>query len=384
MIKQKKGLNCQLILFDKRNTLAKWLHPLFNYKVKSYQKMNQNQVNPPNLFTYATKELSQDAFICWLAAWADTAYKKEYPLLQETSRRFIASLFDGTDTLIPNYDSIKIHRQVGNVGTQIKIDVVIELLHKKEAINCIIIEDKINSKVDNPLNEYRKIILEHKNFNYTEAQIICRIIKTGFDGRKASKSGFLYYGKEELFTVLQKGIDAGIENNIFKDFYDKQKQEIDSVNKFKTTPFVDWGDDERKGLAIYLYQSKKLKHKNWESELFNANKVDSFWFEKVYVLDALLHIALYPKKREIQFRLWTNSKAESVSKRTAVFEILKEKFSNNGIKLKHSYTSGESLRLAFYPTPDDIFKVHDNGLLDLAHLENKLVFLGELIQECGS
>ena len=25
----------------------------------------------PNLFDYATKELSQDAFFCWLLAWAD-------------------------------------------------------------------------------------------------------------------------------------------------------------------------------------------------------------------------------------------------------------------------------------------------------------------------
>jgi hypothetical protein len=25
----------------------------------------------PNLFDYATSELSQDAFVCWLAAWAD-------------------------------------------------------------------------------------------------------------------------------------------------------------------------------------------------------------------------------------------------------------------------------------------------------------------------
>ncbi|MFD2933106.1 hypothetical protein [Spirosoma flavum] len=26
----------------------------------------------PNLFTYATSELSQDAFICWLAAWVNS------------------------------------------------------------------------------------------------------------------------------------------------------------------------------------------------------------------------------------------------------------------------------------------------------------------------
>jgi len=28
----------------------------------------------PNLFNYATKELSQDAFFAWLARWADASF----------------------------------------------------------------------------------------------------------------------------------------------------------------------------------------------------------------------------------------------------------------------------------------------------------------------
>lgn len=31
----------------------------------------------PNLFSIATKELSQDAFITWLLQWADDKYKKK-------------------------------------------------------------------------------------------------------------------------------------------------------------------------------------------------------------------------------------------------------------------------------------------------------------------
>lgn len=37
----------------------------------------------PNLFTYATSELSQDAFICWLAAWADPKFKDADPALHQ-------------------------------------------------------------------------------------------------------------------------------------------------------------------------------------------------------------------------------------------------------------------------------------------------------------
>ena len=30
----------------------------------------------PNLFSHGTSELSQDAFICWLAEWANQSIKK--------------------------------------------------------------------------------------------------------------------------------------------------------------------------------------------------------------------------------------------------------------------------------------------------------------------
>ena len=48
-------------------------------------------MNAPNLFDFATGELSQDAFVCWLAAWADpgcreanglAAYNKHGALLE--------------------------------------------------------------------------------------------------------------------------------------------------------------------------------------------------------------------------------------------------------------------------------------------------------------
>ena len=35
----------------------------------------------PNLFTYATAELLQDAFLCWLLAWADPSYRATDPTL---------------------------------------------------------------------------------------------------------------------------------------------------------------------------------------------------------------------------------------------------------------------------------------------------------------
>ena len=40
-----------------------------------------------NLFDFATKELSQDAFLCWLINWLN--YKKENIELYNTAKKFI-------------------------------------------------------------------------------------------------------------------------------------------------------------------------------------------------------------------------------------------------------------------------------------------------------
>jgi hypothetical protein len=42
-------------------------------------------MQPPNLFDFATSELSQDAFICWLASWADPSYRDDDEALHATA-----------------------------------------------------------------------------------------------------------------------------------------------------------------------------------------------------------------------------------------------------------------------------------------------------------
>ena len=46
----------------------------------------------PNLFSIATKELSQDAFITWLLQWADDSFMKENQSLCTAGKEFIKKL----------------------------------------------------------------------------------------------------------------------------------------------------------------------------------------------------------------------------------------------------------------------------------------------------
>lgn len=103
-----------------------------------------------NLFTYATKELSQDAFICWLIA----NYNVEE--LQKESYRFLNLLMD-SDFVVGDIKHMTIKQQVK------KIDVVIDfwtsVSKSHDSHYVLVIEDKTTSSAhENQLLNYNKII----------------------------------------------------------------------------------------------------------------------------------------------------------------------------------------------------------------------------------
>ncbi len=87
-----------------------------------------------NLFEYATSELSQDAFICWLINWVN--YQDHDPNLHDLSKDFLNTLISKGNVKPPrNYQKVEIKRQYE------KIDVFVRVNDE----HVLIIEDKVNS-----------------------------------------------------------------------------------------------------------------------------------------------------------------------------------------------------------------------------------------------
>lgn len=70
----------------------------------------------PNIFKYATKELSQDAFFCWLLSWSEEKYRNIHPELFNRSRTFLSHIISedilGEDEAIT---SLKVMKQYKNI-----------------------------------------------------------------------------------------------------------------------------------------------------------------------------------------------------------------------------------------------------------------------------
>lgn len=99
------------------------------------------------LFKFATKELSQDAFICWCINWIN--YKKEVKgkknkeKLYDMSKNILDKILEKTKINSFNIDNVNIIRQFEN------IDITLVITTKTLEQYIVIIEDKVSGSLSN-------------------------------------------------------------------------------------------------------------------------------------------------------------------------------------------------------------------------------------------
>jgi len=274
----------------------------------------------PNIFEYATKELSQDAFFAWLLNWAnpkifpldDHKNKADNEKLHESAKDFIKFLLEKNEIKI---EEIKAGRgkdieewaenkksgiwhdlkknENGNFLEELKkyieldkldkltmkrkdicetlenIDIwaEIEVIDEIEQKYFIIIEDKILSvEHDYQLERYReatKILCKKIDHKY---KIVLVYLKTGSSDSiypEISTKKYRYVNRKRLLAVFNKEEYLQINNNIYSDFVMRIKSLEDSENE-KTKSFFEnhigiWNDDNWQGFYQYLELTENLK-----------------------------------------------------------------------------------------------------------------------------
>jgi len=166
-----------------------------------------------NLFTYATSELSQDAFICWCANWHNDDSK---PKLRELSHRFISLLSD-----IKEISSVAVYRQFN------KIDVLLVV----NDTTAIIVEDKtFTSEHDNQISKYNQILhkllgksgfLEIGGNRHKISDIKSVYLKTGNlypeDEANANLDDVIIITRKDMLSLLEDFVN---ESEIVRDYRD--------------------------------------------------------------------------------------------------------------------------------------------------------------------
>lgn len=218
-----------------------------------------NNINKPNIFDYAPSELSQDAFICWLLKHADPDIDIKDEKMVKTAQYFLNSLFEISGKKLPgDLQNLEIRKQVE------KIDVLV-LVNDK---NALIIEDKTNTKdhSDQLIGYLKKF--ENKYTEYKKDNILPIYFKTGDQSsyEDVKDKGYKVYKRNNFLNVLKYGIDLGISNRLFTDYYEYLLNIENEVNRYIDEPFYNWTDRSLIGLYKHLKEEINSDNCKWGYE----------------------------------------------------------------------------------------------------------------------
>ena len=178
-----------LTFFFKSKIILKKLHQekfsVYGNSVENF--WGGNFMKETNLFSYATSELSQDAFICWLMSHAKIANQNKNPEITKCALDFLHA--------IPKLNNAKniseIQRQY-SVG-KVRIDVLLIVDDYK-----VIIEDKISAvATDLQIQEQKNALIDE---GVQSDKIICVFYKTAEQCYKpAVDKNFFTFGVADNF-----------------------------------------------------------------------------------------------------------------------------------------------------------------------------------------
>lgn len=194
-----------------------------------------------NLFHWATSELSQDAFICWLLSFAKN--NGVNPQLEACAWDFIHS--------IPNLQNAK---QIINIERQVAVKIpgerrkgIIDILLTVN--DCkIIIEDKIYSPADDA--QMNKYVAALKAVG--EKNIIGVFYKPVSQCRFSQK--YFTFTRKVLFSIFNP-YKTKIDSDIFKNYLEYLEYFESEENAYKTLPISEWYGIRYHGFFQHLKDS---------------------------------------------------------------------------------------------------------------------------------
>lgn len=192
--------------------------------------MNIEKRGCPNLFNFATSELSQDAFIAWLAEWASPEFAQVDPGMHEQGRRFLEAL-------------------VGPVGVQRGLDGHVCVVMQRGRIDVCIevgdhtlvaIEDKTAGQLRHRQDE-RVEAAANKDVNAAGEpwkHIYLVYCKTGSDAvnEGPDKLRWRRFRRSDFLDVL----DPNHANALVREFREHLERMDDEIACFIETPIDQW------------------------------------------------------------------------------------------------------------------------------------------------
>lgn len=259
-------------------------------------------IKKPNLFNYATCELSQDAFICWLLTWAKPEFESLDLELHECGLNLIDSFFVKHSKKTPiSIDKIEIKKQDKQID-------VLCILNNKFAL---IIEDKTNTtNHSDQLNKYYNDVSQRGM--YLKEDIIPIYFKTGdqCSYENIEDKGYKVFHRIDFLKVLNEYNGS---NQILLDYREHLQSIQDRIVSYKTLPIKKW--EWESWIGFYIELQKHLKKCGWDYVANPSGGFLGFWWYFKEQIDCQLYLQL--EENKLCFKI----EVEDKSKRTTLRDL---------------------------------------------------------------
>lgn len=226
----------------------------------------------PNLFDFATSELSQDAFLCWLLSWAQPACRETHPSLHAVARALLDDCYRRAGATAPAHlSSLEIRRQEGGI----------DILCIVDTEWAILIEDKAGTRQrPGQLEKYRYHVTA--TLGFAAERVIPIYLQSGdqSDYREVEQQGFHAITRADLLGFLESaaGLQARETSDIFRDFSARLRRIEDGIQSYRHLPPDAWSRAWHPWKGFYSALQQQLREGHWDYVANPSGGFLGFWW----------------------------------------------------------------------------------------------------------
>jgi hypothetical protein len=325
----------------------------------------------PNLFHYATSELSQDAVLCWLLSWAKPEHKDD-GRLHWIGVELLTLIYTRAKVALPNaFTSVEVRKQAANID-------ILCIVNGKTAI---IIEDKTGSKQHSgQLARYKDYVFT--TLGFTADHVIPVYIQTGdeSDYNEVAKNGYLILGRADLLRILEgdNGVVARNESDIFDNFASRLRQIEDDVQSYRSLSLEKWTWNSWKG--FYSRIQGALGEGNWDYVSNPAGGFLGFWWHFRGSADCEVYLQIEQDK--FCFKIVVEPGEKRRDFRDHWHNLVISKCPEHGLRAKRPDRFGNGVYMTVVILDQEFRVMDSNGLIDMEATIKVLHSAESVLDDC--
>ncbi|MFJ7726531.1 PD-(D/E)XK nuclease family protein [Neobacillus sp. NPDC097160] len=307
----------------------------------------------PNLFHFATSELSQDAFLCWLLSWSKQTYRLVDRPLYKAAVDFMTMIFNVHNIPVPTVETIEITRQFKSLD-------ILAIVNNTFAI---LIEDKTYTKDhSNQLIRYRKAVDEAYP-KLIQLPIYYKIADQSHY-RSIDHAGYIPFKRNMMLKILKKGKENGVENNIFQDYYHHLQKLEDDITAFQSKPVKFWDTYAWQG----FYQELQTEiNGEWGYVPNRAGGFWAFWWKPKN--NNWYYLQLEQKRLCVKIKAEEGGKNRELGMKRMKEILLASKKHNLSLQKPAKMSSGKTMTIA---QRLEYIQTNDDGTVDIKRTIDEL------------